>query len=66
VFYNDHEARRQMCRERAATLARDYRLAQPPSRHDAELPEKSGSLAKQTLSLLHLLRRPAAAPASRA
>jgi hypothetical protein len=55
-----------MCRERADALARDYRLAQPPSGHDAELPERSSSLAKQTLSLLHLLRRPAAAPASQA
>jgi hypothetical protein len=63
VYYNDHEARRQMCRERADALARDYRLAQPLSGHDAELPERS---AKQTLSLLHLLRRPAAAPASQA
>jgi hypothetical protein len=66
VYYNDHEARRQMCRERADALARDYRLAQPPSGRDAELPERSSSLAKQTLSLLHLLRRHAAAPAFRA
>jgi hypothetical protein len=64
VHYNDHEARRQMCRERAGTLARDYRLAQPLSGHDAGLPKRSSSRATQTL--LHLLRRPAAAPAFRA
>jgi hypothetical protein len=66
MFHNDHEARRQMCHERADALARDYRLAQPPSRHDAESLERSRSRPKQTLSLLHLLRRPTAAPASRA
>ena len=63
--YND-QARRQLCRERADTLAREYRRAQPLAGDGPGLPEPSRSLTKRTLSLLRQLRRPAAAPAYRA
>jgi hypothetical protein len=67
VFNYDDEARRQLCRERADALAREYRRAQPLPRHDSQLPGRSRSLASQTLSLLrHLRRRHVAAPAYRA
>jgi hypothetical protein len=57
MFHYDDETRRQLCRERADTLARDYRCAQPLPRHDPQLLEGSRSLASRTLSLLRHLRR---------
>ena len=56
MFDYDHEARRQLSRERVDALARDYRRAQPLSGRE-ELPERSRSRATWTLSLLGQLRR---------
>jgi hypothetical protein len=66
MLHYDDQARRQLCRERANALARDYRRARPVSRHDSQLHERSRSLPSQTLSLLRRLRRRhAIAPAYR-
>lgn len=57
MFDYDHEARRQLARERVDALARDYRRAQPLSGGRGELPERSRSRVMRTLSLLRQLRR---------
>ena len=56
MFDYDHEARRQLSRERVDALARDYRRAQPLSRRE-ELSDRGRSRAMRTLSLLGQLRR---------
>jgi hypothetical protein len=56
MFDYDHEARRQLSRERVAALTQDYRRAQPLSGR-RELSERSRSRAMWTLSLLGQLRR---------
>jgi hypothetical protein len=67
MFHYDDDARRKLCRERAGALAREYRRAQPLTRHDSQLPERSRRLAGLTLSLLrHLRRRHVTARAYRA
>lgn len=55
MFDYDHEARRQLSRERANALAQDYRRAQPRSRVGVELPERSRSFPMRVLSLLRQL-----------
>jgi hypothetical protein len=57
MFDYDHEARRQLSRERVEALAQDYRRAQPLSGGRWELPERSRSRVMRTLSLLGQLRR---------
>jgi hypothetical protein len=65
MFDYGDEARRQLCRERAATLACDYRRAQPAPADGAAEREPSTSHVTRTLSLLGQQRRPEPAPANR-
>jgi hypothetical protein len=51
----DTDTRRQLCQDRVATLAAEYRRAQPPPPRGPE-PVANFTLAQHTLSLLRRLR----------